>query len=69
MMANYHDEGLSEEWVPMLGEMHARTRELQNRLSGSGVDLALLTDQDSIAYYGLTWPVSRSHANPRLNLI
>ncbi len=39
----------------MLAEMRARTRKLQDRLSKSGVDLALLTDEDSIAYYGGFW--------------
>ncbi|MDH3475952.1 MAG: Xaa-Pro peptidase family protein [Rhodospirillales bacterium] len=35
--------------------MKHRTEELQRRLADQGVDLALLTDQDSIAYYGGFW--------------
>jgi len=39
----------------MIAEMQARTAELQRRMADAGVDLALLTDQDSIAYYGGFW--------------
>jgi Xaa-Pro aminopeptidase len=39
----------------MLASMKHRTEELQRRLADEGVDLALLTDQDSIAYYGGFW--------------
>ncbi len=39
----------------MLSEMRARTESLQGRLAQAGVDLAVLTDEDSIAYYGGFW--------------
>jgi Xaa-Pro aminopeptidase len=39
----------------MISEMKARTAELQRRLGDAGVDLAVLTDEDSIAYYGGFW--------------
>lgn len=39
----------------MISEMKQRTAELQRRLGDAGVDLAVLTDQDSIAYYGGFW--------------
>ena len=39
----------------MLSEMRARTEDLQVRLGRAGVDLAILTDEDSIAYYGGFW--------------
>ena len=39
----------------MIAQMQARTAELQHRMADAGVDLALLTDQDSIAYYGGFW--------------
>lgn len=39
----------------MLQEMQARTRELQRRLKDAGVDVALISDEDSIAYYAGFW--------------
>lgn len=39
----------------MITEMKARTAELQRRMGDAGVDLAVLTDEDSIAYYGGFW--------------
>ncbi len=39
----------------MIDEMKQRTAELQRRLGDAGVDLAVLTDEDSIAYYGGFW--------------
>jgi Xaa-Pro dipeptidase len=39
----------------MTSRMQERTAELQARLGGAGVDLAVLTDQDSIAYFGGFW--------------
>jgi Xaa-Pro aminopeptidase len=39
----------------MISQMKERTAELQRRLGDSSVDLAVLTDQDSIAYYGGFW--------------
>ena len=39
----------------MIPEMKQRTAELQRRLQDAGVDLAVLTDGDSIAYYGGFW--------------
>lgn len=39
----------------MLSEMRARTEALQDRLHDVGIDLAILTDEDSIAYYGGFW--------------
>lgn len=39
----------------MLSEMRARTESLQKHLAQAGVDLAVLTDEDSIAYYGGFW--------------
>jgi Xaa-Pro dipeptidase len=39
----------------MLNLTRQRTTELQLRLSDAGIDLALLTDQDSIAYFGGFW--------------
>jgi Xaa-Pro aminopeptidase len=39
----------------MVPQMKERTAELQARLRDAGVDLAVLTDEDSIAYYGGFW--------------
>ncbi len=39
----------------MISQMKERTAELQRRLGDASVDLAVLTDQDSIAYYGGFW--------------
>ena len=39
----------------MISQMKERTAELQRRLGDADVDLAVLTDQDSIAYYGGFW--------------
>ena len=39
----------------MIAQMKARSAELQRRMADAGVDLALLTDQDTIAYYGGFW--------------
>jgi Xaa-Pro dipeptidase len=39
----------------MIPQMKDRTAELQRRLRDAGVDLAVLTDEDSIAYYGGFW--------------
>ena len=39
----------------MLSSMKTRTAELQRRLTDMGVDLALLSDEDTIAYYGGFW--------------
>ena len=39
----------------MIPEMKQRTAELQRRLGDAGVELAVLTDEDSIAYYAGFW--------------
>ncbi|MEM7172033.1 MAG: Xaa-Pro peptidase family protein [Pseudomonadota bacterium] len=39
----------------MLEEMRQRTEGLQQHLQEAGIDLAILTDEDSIAYYGGFW--------------
>jgi len=39
----------------MNSEMKGRIAELQRRLGDAGIDLAVLTDQDSIAYFGGFW--------------
>ncbi len=39
----------------MIDQMKTRTVELQRRLRDEGVDLAVLTDEDSIGYYGGFW--------------
>jgi len=39
----------------MMSRMQERTAELQARLRDAGVDLAVLTDEDSIAYFGGFW--------------
>lgn len=39
----------------MISQMKERTAELQRRMRDARIDLAVLTDQDSIAYYGGFW--------------
>ena len=39
----------------MLAEMQARTQKLQSRLQAADIDVAILTDEDSIAYFGGFW--------------
>ena len=42
-------------WYSMLEQARQRTREFQSRLGDAGIDLAILTDESSIAYLGGFW--------------